>query len=395
MTISYDDHLVQAVVRIGSNQFKDVSIKEIILGESLLTPGLQTAVTLQSFIYSDPAKDFKLFKNQMVNIFLANKLGKQMTVNQRVYRIDNRRFEPVNIAQTEEFTVHACDDTLLEDAKSIVSKSWSCTTPDEIVNYVLQSCTNAQQPNVRSAKPARDYIAEKIHPFQVIAQQSNVALDDDGDPSFLHYMTYDEQRGTGVHHWRSLKSLIKNANPVATFFHSEGNMDLANPDRAITFEFPCDFDMLSDILNGIDQNGNNLNQVNAINPLSGATQKFGGGNNGGCGKGTANHKSAITNKGTAKQQNSCEIDVEQHLLLRQARMSLLEKDKVSLRITVPWRPSLHVGQAINFKWMNKTNKAPVYGSGTYIISSLMHNIQFGGFSTTTLDCITNTITTGA
>jgi hypothetical protein len=56
-------------------------------------------------------------------------------------------------------------------------------------------------------------------------------------------------------------------------------------------------------------------------------------------------------------------------------------------MTIPWEPNLHVGDSIGFEWMNKTSGAPVFGSSMYLISALKHNIQFGGFSTTTLDCI--------
>ena len=84
------------------------------------------------------------------------------------------------------------------------------------------------------------------------------------------------------------------------------------------------------------------------------------------------------------------MGVEQYLLLRQARMGLLEKDKITFRITIPWDPNRHVGQIIDFKWTGKgKNKStPMYGSGSYIVVALKHNIQLGGYATTTLDCIT-------
>ena len=237
-----------------------------------------------------------------------------------------------------------------------------------------------------SAEPARDYIADNIHPFQVVAQQCNVALDN-GDPSFLHYMTYENG---GTHYFRSLKSLIENnpmPTPEKTFYHSEGNMDLVNSNRAMAFSFPCDFDLLSDLLNGIDENGKNINSVSAWNPVSMTASLFGAGSTGGCGVGSGNHKTAITNKGTSQQQSGCDIDVEQWLLLRQARMGLLEKDKTALRMTVLWNPNIHVGDTIGLVWTNKYNNQPVYGSGNYLVAALTHNIQFGGFATTTMDCI--------
>ena len=48
----------------AGNNLDQVTIKEINLGESLLTPGLQTAVVCQNSIYIPPGKDFDSFKNK-------------------------------------------------------------------------------------------------------------------------------------------------------------------------------------------------------------------------------------------------------------------------------------------------------------------------------------------
>ena len=43
MAGSYDQSRINVQLSIGSETFEDVVAKEVILGESLLTPGLQTA----------------------------------------------------------------------------------------------------------------------------------------------------------------------------------------------------------------------------------------------------------------------------------------------------------------------------------------------------------------
>lgn len=393
--INNDRGLVSIRGSLGGadSRWKNITPKEIVLGESLITPGLQTAVTFQSYVYDDTPKILSELKNSSITLDLYSQLGeRQMDLgnNHKIYRVDNRELMPSNVGQTEEFTIHACDDSLLQDAQTLVSKSWKCTTPSDIVDYALRSCVGAENVTVDDSKPARDYIAEKIHPFQVIAQQANVALDED-DPSFVHYMTYEKG---GTHYFRSLKKMSKSDpvnenNPFEPFEVSAlGQVDYnKNLYKVINFSFPCDFDYLSDLLNGIDENGENLNVLGTFNPLSGAADFLGGNFSGSCGKG-ANYKQSMTNKGTAEQQSGCETDVEKHLLKRQARMGLLERDKTALRMTVPWNPNIHVGQVIKFNWPNKKNGSLLYGSGNYIVSSLMHRIMFGGFSTTTLDCIT-------
>lgn len=394
---TYDDFLVNCKITIGGVTFEDVTIKEVILGESLLTPGLQTAVSLQSFVYKQNPTNWMDCKNKNITLDMQDRTGRSMTVSQQVYRIDHRQLD-INVGSTESLTLHACDKSLLNDAQSLVSKSWHCASPSDIVNYVLQSCAGVPSDRLKVDKssPSRDYLAENIHPFQVVQQQCNVALDD-GDPSFLHYMTFEN---SGTHYFRSLKKLISSPGATWNFVHSESNMDLSDETRILYFAFPCDFDYLTDLLNGIDMNGQNINSLSTFNPVNMAMNLFGLGGGGGtsaatggCGMGGGNHKQALTNKGTSQQQNSCEIDVEEYLLLRQARMALLDKDKVALRLTIPWNPDLHVGNQITFTWPNKSENvgADIFGTGTYLISSLKHNIQFGGFSTTTLDCITKNI----
>lgn len=374
---------------IDTPEMRQLSIKEIVLGESLLTPGLQTTITLQSFIYLPAGKNFDKFKNKPVSFTLNREGGGILPVNQQVYRLDNRDFQPVNTGQTEEFSIHACDMSQMEDARKLVSKSWSCERPSSVVEYVLQNCAGAKNIDVESADPARDYIAENIHPFQVVGQQCNVALADGSDPSFVHFMTYENG---GTHCFKSLKQMTQQA-PIATFKHAETGKNnpgsYANPEAIIAFMFPCDFDYLSDLLNGVEENGQDKNTLAIFNPVTKSMSQLGN-QQSGCGMGGFNFKQSVSNNQSNKQQQACNLDVEHHLLKRQARMALLERDKIALRITVPWNANLHAGKVINLEWTNKYGGL-VYGSGTYLISSISHAIRLGGFSTTTMDCVSTSV----
>lgn len=383
----------------GTEGYRQVTFKEVSLTESLLTPGLQTSAVFQSQIYGNtPFKDWSVAKNAALNLTMSDSFGQSMTVRQKVYRLDNREFQPVNVSNVEEMTFHACDDSLLEDAKTLVSKSWKCATPNQIVDYVLTSCLSVQGSDIQSCRPTKDYVADSIHPFQVINQQCNMALDGD-DPSFIHYMTYGVGNNSQpTHHFRSLKNLT-NGNPVARFVYTvsgvRGQTDYNNPNRrdtVINFMFPCDFDYLSDLLNGVGASGENLNSILTINPTN-AQGSYENGTINPCIK-NGNLKISLTNKGTAQKKGGCESDVEKYLLRRQARMGLLEKDKIALRLIVPWRPSLHAGDVISFTWQDKLNGAPLYGSGDYLISSMTHRIQMGGYGTTTLDCVSRDVGVG-
>lgn len=379
--------------------FQNLSVEDITLTESLLTPGLQTAVKFHSTVHNYPVKILDNFKSAVMDISASRSINISygyeyfLGISSRVYRLDNRKLINNNI---EEFTLHGCDDTLLNDARNLVSKSWKCVNPSAIVNEMLSSCLGAKSRDVESSSPARDYIAENIHPFQVISQQADVALAGGNDPSFVHYMTYEDFSPgdpRGKHHFRSLKSLTAGSKGVAKFYWQETGVDAgyALPSSIITYSFPCDFDYLSDILNGLDIDGKLLSSLVTINPMLKA-QSLLGNKAKGCGNGGGKYMTSLTNMNSAQDQDSCNTDVENHLLLRQARMSLLDEDKIALRLTVPFNPGLHAGKMIEVYIANKeTNDFDNYGTGLYLIHSMTHNLKNGGYGTTTMDCVAQSV----
>ena len=383
----------------SESEMQDLSVAEVMLGESLLTPGLQTSVKVQSFFQNLEVKNLDNFRKADMALSIVRPIladyGFEDTIDvlQTVYRIDNRRLISNT---TEEFTIRACDPTLLNDAETLVSKSWKCTTPSEIVNYVLGSCLGANRVDVEWSDPSRDYIAENIHPFQVINQQANYALAYGYDPSFLHYMTYEDM---GTHHFRSLSSLC-DQEPIATFVYNETGSTYPNPNSALNFSFPCDFDVLADILNGVDSNGNNLSTLALFDPNLKAFS-FMGDTGFGCGNGAGVFRYAITNQNSAMFTDACPDYAKEYLLKRQARMGLLEPNRIALKLVVPFNASLHVGKVIRFELYNKkaleegSGDAFNYGTGDYLIVNMFHHYTLGGYATTIMDCVyTDVGTTG-
>ena len=392
---------------VDEQNTREISVREITLGESLLTPGLQTSVLINSFLHASPndkgeigpSKNFDDYKNKMMEIAIERPLLKSfgmksfMDVSQRIYRLSERKILNNN---NEQFRVHACDDSLLNDARSLVSKSWNCTAPSDIVSEILQSCAGVRNLDVESSTPIRDYIAENIHPFQVVAQQANASLANGNDPSFVHYMTYEN---LGTHHFRSIYSLTKEApaiNEPFVFSETGSAAGYGNPYSIMTYNFPCDFDLLSDILNGIDVDGSFISSMVSSNPMAGTHSLFGN-QAVGCGLGGGNMNLGKSNFNTEKDQDQCASEIEKYLLKRQARMSLLEQDKIALSLTVPWNPMLHAGKMIDVELPRKGvegNTSPeyrlLYGSGRYLIVNLTHSIKNGGFSTTTMECVAQT-----
>ena len=158
----------------------------------------------------------------------------------------------------------------------------------------------------------------------------------------------------------------------------------------MTYEFPCDFDLVSDVLNGLGPNGQNINTAFTTNILKSMFNMFGS-KTVGCGIGSGNPKLLPTNNGSASQQNTCPDNAKLYLNKRQARMALLEQDKIAFRCTIPFNPALNAGKVINVFLKNRTNPTvPNYGSGSYLITAMKHNIKYGGFATTQLDCVSVT-----
>ena len=393
---------VSARVDLQSANLEDVTVKEVIVGESLLNPSAHAVVTLQSAMYYRPT-DWDAIRCKPIGLYIYDNSGNEartMTIKQHIYRCDNRRFSVTNTGNTEELSLHSIDYSILQDARTTWSKSWKCSSPSAVVREALSKIGASTSIINGSTGPGRPYVAESIHPLQAIQQQANVALFEGNDPSFLHYMTIREQTGENVHNFRPLGELMKSSKTPYDIYAADtaitGGVGFSDTysnsfaplalRTAVTFNFPCDYDVLSDILNGVDCSGKNMNDVRTFNLTSGEFSSAAGAITE-----AANIFKSITNLGTSQQQNSCDTQVEKFLLKRQARMGLLEKDKIALRIVIPWSPWLHVGQQIYFHWNNRYEPSfEQYGSGRYLILHLTHNIQFGGYATTTLDCIANT-----
>lgn len=401
---------------------EEVAAIEIILGESLLTPGLQTSVKFHSYLNTvdeslTPQKIFEIFKGTPIEITIKRPIlakfnppyKDEMKLNQTIYRLGGRSSSSPNSTDdrkmvnrsVEELVLHACDPTLLMDAASLVSKSWKCTTPSQVTRDVLTQCAGARNLKIEESCCARDYIAENIHPFQVVTQQANAALADGGnDPSFVHYMTYENaESGQGTHRFESLFNMAKQPNIMnAPLEYSEVGTDYNQAHSIMNYMFPCDFDLLSDILNGVGPFGDNINSLALFNP---AIKQFSllGNQARGCGIGGAVHKVVKSNIGSAQNENSCPDYAYLFAQKRQARMGLLEKDKIALRIIVPWNPRYHAGKVITVHFINnealKVGKRKYnYGTGNYLIVSMTHNVKLGGLATTTLDCVSQSVSRG-
>jgi len=381
---------------------KETSITGISIIESLMSPTIEFNIEVQSYRHNGYVKD--LDKYAGANLFfrakrpILEKFGyiPDFAFNGKVFRVSERK--PIS-DQVDSFSIIGSDETVFRNASRRMSKSWKCVPPHVIVADALKGCVGVPKLIVESASPVRTYFAENIHPYQVVAQQSDVALAGGNDPSFLHYMTTEDLVGT--HRFESLYGMTRK-NHIAEFAYSEQGrvaQVFENPDSILSYEFPCDFDLIADLMNGVD-GSNDFNSLLLINPFNGIHSIIGG-NNSQCGMGGGEGDVSFTNQGSAASEPNCEIDVERHKLKRTARLSLLDADKVALRMTVGFHPSLHVGKMIKASFPNKiyksTDQVEVnddYGTGYYLISALTHTFKTDGMATTTIDCLSKSVGNG-
>lgn len=405
---------------VDPNLIQEFSVNEVTMTESLLTPGLQTTLSVQSRINTEIVKNLSKFNNidakitvdrPIIEALYGDKIRpdggnyvSSMQTTQRIYRLSNRRL--VNY-QLEEFQLELCDPSLLKDASTFVTKSWGCVTPSEIVRDVLRQCVGTTAVDIEdNVGPRKRYFATGIHPFQVITQQEEMALAGGKlDPSLVHFMTYQNRKSESIptHNFRSLTNMAQQ-NEVFEFFYSGKNSNPYNyaiPSEIMTYNFPCDFDALSDTLNGIDISGKKYSSISGINPQTSAVSLFSSeeGNMPSSSPCGMPPWYSLTNLGSA-MDDCTSIDPGSYLPRRKARMGLLDQDKVALRITVPFNPNLNAGRVIFIKIPNTNPNADGeenqwnFGTGRYLIASMTHNIKMGGFGTTTIDCVSNTVAAG-
>lgn len=381
--------------KISDRLLTEQSLVEVYLSETILSPTLQTTIFVHDSV--PIYKNYDDYKGARIIMELSNPNipSESLKIDQVVYRIENRKL--INY-HTETYQLQACDDTLLNNAKARVSAFYQCASPQQIVSEAL-NCVSAKAIDFGSMPPSniRNYQPANIHPFQVVSEQADYSITSGGDPSYLHYMTY---RNLGTHHFISMRELTLNPSVWNYKYNDKGfEEQLADPNNIMQYEFPCEFDLLSDIMNGQvykEISGEGFEpSITAVNPFnSGSSVVSNQVKNYCCGGiGGVMHASTYTNSGS-HEDDGCETNVEQYLHKRPPRMALLQKDKISLKIIVPFNPKLHAGDMIYAEFWSKRDKRIDYGTGDYLIVSLSHNVKNGGYGITTLECVSRTVGQG-
>lgn len=435
--------------------FNELTVSDIYVYESILSPSVQISITFQDTVHLIKNYfQYKIHKGEMpkMTIDLKNPMfdvpdsvpvggeyrgqktdSKLSIAGMVVYRMDNRK--PVNY-HDEEFTLHFCHPTTINNLKARMSDFYKMTQVNKIVQDALKA-TGSVINEVEKADMKRDYMSNNQHPFQVISEIADMAYKEKR-VQFLHYLTTESI--SGKHYFYPISKLI-DASPLTTFIYNEkgANQQLTDINNIMVYEFPCDFDTLLDLSGGIIHNEkdykNHKPSMVSMNPFDGGmflvdgkvhgdrrTQGFGGTLNAGAWSNLNNFESnkpygaassalgsaigaasaiasgnplgalsALSGGGMSLVGDASRpSQVEKYLHRRTEAITFLHRESIDLKIVVPFRPDMHVGKTINVKFESKrdygTNKND-FGSGKYLICHMTHNIKVGSYGTTTMELI--------
>lgn len=451
----------------------ELSLLEIYIQESLLSPMpsmtikvMDTTQLIKNLFYwkvnkGQPPK----VKINLINPYIDGKKG-ILIDNLRIYRLDNRRLINYN---AEEFNIHMVHDTAFNNMTGRMSHHYKKTELSKVVEDAMLSIGLSGSSDIEKTDLIRNYVSNNQHPYQVIAEIADMAMKGNRAP-FLHYMTFENV--IGKQYFKSLNTLVVKNKVTGTYKFNEAgrNKQLIDPYNIMSYEFPCDFDTLLDMSQGILHNQklykDHKPSVVSINPFDGEvylvdgkshgnpkTQGFGGtlntgawsninlfetskkvnsgstgipglpaglsnltGGIGGITNGisslqsglglaqnflTGNYFGAIGALfslfgggekppvpwiGIADQPSS----VEKYFHTRPELLAFLHRERVDLKIVVPFSPERHVGDKINVEFYSKrekTKSSKDFGSGEYIIVHMTHSIKVGSYGTTTFECI--------
>lgn len=383
------------------NLIADLTLNEVNISESILSPTIHASFKCEQTL--EPFRNMDNFYAKPVVIIVKKPILKEMLGKEGInlglvfYRLSNRKRK--SDYTTETFELSACFPTLLADAKAWDKDSY-IGTPSDIVKQIFNNVFNMTGENgnieVEDSYPTISLTGDARHPFQIINNLAERALSiEKNSPTFLHYMTMQNTKGEDipVHRFESVDGMIARGsiNPATPFVYIFKNLpenNYENPFDIMSFSFPCDFDLVSDLLNGHDEGGNEFFNVTTIDPYNGKGSIFGEvfGE-----YGTAPFAS-LTNLDSAYKLDQNPTDVERFLLFRRPRMALLEQDKIALKMTIPFNPRLNAGRVITVKIQK--NGEDLYGSGDYLIVNMTHSFRPKGISVTILDCVSNTVAAG-
>lgn len=408
----------------------EITPTNVYIHESILSPTVQISITFLDTIHV--IKNFIQYKikggempnmsmtviNPRFNIEGGNHVHSvtrdaELPINNfKVYRMDSRR--PLNY-HMEQYTLHLCSPSIIKNQIYRMSHFYKMKELSKVVEDAMDSA--GIKKNVRFIEKTdlkRDYISNNQHPFQVISEIADMSMKDQ-HAQFLHYMTTEEVQGK--HYFVSLKHLIKRAdgkNFKGDFqysYNEKGANETFYIDDIMTYEFPCDFDTLLDLSGGIIHNKadhkNHKPSMVSINPFDGGVfmvdgkihgdnklRGFGGALNAGAWSNKNNFESVKTSGtfigATTTGDASRPSGVEKYLHKRTENITFLHREKIDLKIVVPFNPTLHAGNLIDVSFFSKREKGTKnknYGSGIYLIVHLTHDVKVGNYGTSIFECI--------
>ena len=333
----------------------------------------------------------------------------------RVYKINSRK--KMDNDQTEIYTIQFCSDELLLSEQTRISKSYPGKTIKSIITDVLENYLKVPKDrydvtNIQDTLGIYSFIIPNFKPFEAIQWLTNYARPIVG---LGHDMLFFENAKKG-YVLSSMQSLFAQE-PHYTFKFSSKNRPMEDFDNmndyffnVQSYEYDRNFDVLEGIHNGTFANrlisldvmqhtvnitdfNYKLNSANSttLNPnavVNNLQNRFG--------KTlyeapnsllrlSMSNSNQYDNSYIAANPGSVAQDtfIENYLTHRKSQLAI--NNYTRLKIVIAGNPSISVGETVNFDIQSnsadeqKTNDK--FYSGKYLISSIRHTIQNGGYNT--------------
>jgi len=333
----------------------------------------------------------------------------------RLYKISSR--SKTDNDRTESYTIQFCSDEILLSEQCRISKSYPNTDikniiNDVLVNYLKVPKDKYNDTNIEPTSGVYSLIIPNFKPFEAIQWLTTYARPMVGQGNDMLFFENAKQGFVLA----SMQTLFKQ-NPFCTFSFSAKNLPMNSYDNPNDYIFNVqsyEYDKNFDVLDGI-HNGTFANRLMSLDIMQHTVNitDFNYANN--CVSGFTLNKNMIVNNlqnrlgkalyeapdsllrlslSNSNQNDNAYIaahpgsvppDTFIENLLTQRKSQLAVNNYTRIKIIVAGNPTISVGMTVMFNIKattpGKQTEQDKYYSGKYLISSIRHTIQTGGYNT--------------
>jgi len=333
----------------------------------------------------------------------------------RVYKISDR--QKMDNDSTEGYIIHFCSDELLLSEQYRISKSYPGKTIkdiiiDVLVNYLKVPKDRFNISNIQDTLGTYSFIIPGFKPFEAIQWLSNYARPADTSLVGSDMLFFENAKNGYV--FSSMQTMFSKT-PEYNFKFGVKNRPMEEFDNmndyffnVLSYEYDKTFDVLDGIHNGTFANRlisldilqhsvnitdynyilNNKKTLNSSPVVNNLKNRFGQAlyeTPEGLLRLSMSNSNQSDNPFIAARPGSVSQDIFAETYVTQRKSQLAINNYTRLKIVIPGNPTVSIGQTAMFDIISTTpdeqKENDKFYSGKYLISSIRHTIQTGGYNT--------------